>query len=323
MTAPLIKVRNLRKQFPLRGGRSALTAVDGVSFSIPSGESLGIVGESGCGKSTLARMLMGLIVPTEGSISFDGADLGVLSRPALRALRRRFQMVFQDPRSSLNPRLSVQRILEEPLRTHGVGRADRGRRVREVLDAVGLPVSALKRHPHEFSGGQRQRIGIARALALKPDFIIADEPVAALDVSIQAQILNLFKDLKQEYGLTCLFISHDLGVVDYVSDRVAVMYLGKIVEWADRDALVREPRHPYTRELLAAAPVPDPERGRPERAVRGDMPNPADPPSGCRFHTRCPLAETRCRKEAPQLVEVHPSHRAACLLVKGRATSLK
>ncbi len=313
----LFEVRNLKKYFRVGGGISAgrrrfLKAVDDVGFDIVRGETLGIVGESGCGKSTLGRTMIRLLEPTGGRVLFEGRDLASVSDRDLKPLRRRFQMIFQDPHSSLNPRMSVRRILEEPMVTHRVPRADRRKKVRELLDAVGMPADAAHRYPHEFSGGQRQRIGIARALALNPDFIIADEPVAALDVSIQAQIINLMMDLQKEFNLTYLLIAHDLSVVEYVSDRVGVMYLGKLVELTDRDTLYREPLHPYTQTLLKAIPVPDPERSRERVTLKGEVPDPVHPPAGCRFHTRCPFAEERCRREEPAFREVGPGHHAAC-----------
>ena len=316
MTESLIEVNGLKKYFPVKTGfgraDQSLKAVDDVSFTVKKGETLGIVGESGCGKSTLGRVLIRLLEPTAGSIRFDGVDLSETSPGELRRMRRRFQMVFQDPQSSLNPRMKVQRIMEEPLRTHGIRGGERNRRVRELADAVGLPSDALKRYAHEFSGGQRQRIGIARALALNPEFIVADEPVAALDVSIQAQVLNLMMDLKKEFGLTYLFIAHDLSVVEYISDRVGVMYLGKLVELGDRDVIYREPLHPYTQSLFSAIPVPDPEHRGARVSLKGDLPNPVHPPPGCRFHTRCPFAQERCRREVPVFREIAPGHHASC-----------
>jgi oligopeptide/dipeptide ABC transporter ATP-binding protein len=307
---PLLEVDDLKKYF--RIGAAELKAVDGVSLAIRKGETLGLVGESGCGKSTLGRLLLRLVEPTSGTVRFDGTDLLDLPPSDLRRMRKRFQMVFQDPQSSLNPRMSVRRILEEPLRTHGMRGAERDARVRELVDAVGLPSDTLRRYAHEFSGGQRQRIGMARALALRPDFIVADEPVAALDVSIQAQVLNLMLDLKRAYGLTYLFISHDLSVVEYVSDRVGVMYLGRLVELADAPALYREPLHPYTQSLLSAIPRPLPVPRRDRITLSGDVPDPARPPRGCRFHTRCPFAEERCRVEDPAFRELRSGHFAAC-----------
>ncbi len=309
----LVTVDKVHKTFTV--GRETLTAVDDVSFTIARGETVGLVGESGCGKSTLARLLVALLQPTSGRVVFDGTSLDRCSPRELRRLRRRFQMVFQDPHASLDPRLRVRRILEEPLQAQGVPRAERQQRVREVIEQVGLPVDALERFPHVFSGGQRQRIGIARALTLKPDFVVADEPVAALDVSIQAQILNLMLDLKRQHGLTYLFIAHDLSVVEYVSDRIGVMYLGHLVEWGRRDDVCRRPRHPYTQSLLAASPQPDPgQRTRRAEAVQGEPPDPTHPPSGCPFHTRCPHVMDICRRERPILEESAPGHGAACHL---------
>ena len=310
MSAPLLEGQGLRKYF--RMGAHELKAVDGVTLTIRKGETFGIVGESGCGKSTLGRLLIRLLDADAGVLRFDGADMLRLRPDALRRMRRRFQMIFQDPQSSLNPRMKVRRILEEPLRSYGIRGAERRERVHEMREAVGLPPDALQRYAHEFSGGQRQRIGIARALALKPDFVVADEPVAALDVSIQAQVLNLMMDLKRQFGLTYLFIAHDLNVVEYVSDRVGVMYLGKMVEVSDARALYREPLHPYTQSLLSAIPAPDPQRARDQVRLTGEPPHPARPPAGCRFHTRCPFARERCRKEEPALREVQPGHFASC-----------
>ena len=319
-TGPLVQVRGLKVHFPisggLLGGRSvgAVRAVDGVDLDIETGTSLGLVGESGCGKSTLGRAVLRLNPITEGTVHFDGQDVSALKGERLRATRRDMQMVFQDPLASLNPRQSVETILTEPLRAHKIA-YDKRERVRELLHQVGLPASAARKYPHEFSGGQRQRIGIARALALEPRFIIADEPVSALDVSVQAQVLNLLDDLQDELGLTYLVIAHDLAVVRHVSDVVAVMYLGSIIEQADSDDLYDEPLHPYTRSLMSAVPVPDPEveDSRERILLQGDLPSPSDPPSGCRFHTRCPFRqETRCDDERPDLVEVRPGHTVAC-----------
>ncbi|MDP9443066.1 MAG: ATP-binding cassette domain-containing protein [Actinomycetota bacterium] len=320
MSSPLLKVRDLQVYFPIRRGVfierqiGAVKAVDGVDLDVTRGTTLGLVGESGCGKSTLGRAVLRLVEPTGGTVEFDGVDIRSLHGEELRRQRRRMQMVFQDPLASLNPRQSVETILTEPLRAHGI-RYDKAKRVRQLLDKVGLPASAAQRFPHEFSGGQRQRIGIARAVALEPDLVIADEPVSALDVSIQAQVINLLEDLQDDLGLTYVVIAHDLAVVRHMSEVVAVMYLGGIVEQADSDTLYRTPRHPYTISLLSAIPVPDPavEERRERILLHGDLPSPADPPSGCRFHTRCPFRQpTRCHDERPALREVAPGHRVSC-----------
>lgn len=321
----LVDVRDVVKHFPagrtLPGaGPGPVRAVDGVSFTIRSGETLGLVGESGCGKTTLARVILRLLEPTAGKVYFAGHDLYALSRRDLRALRRDMQIIFQDPFASLNPRHTAGEIIGEPLLVHGLARGrELARRVEYLLELVGLDGSHAHRFPHEFSGGQRQRIGIARALALEPKLIICDEPVSALDVSIQSQVLNLLLELQERLGLTYLFISHDLSVVKHVSHRVGVMYLGKLVELAPVDMLFRRPRHPYTEALLSAVPIPDPveERRRPRLVLSGELPNPADPPSGCRFHPRCPLAEEICRQEEPPMVERAPEHWAACHLAPG------
>jgi peptide/nickel transport system ATP-binding protein len=319
----LVRLEDLRVWFPIKSGVfldrhvGDVRAVDGVTLEIRRGETLGLVGESGCGKSTVGRAILRLYKPTGGRIVFDGQDVSKLGDSALRPLRRRMQMVFQDPYASLNPRHSVGRIVGEPLRAHDLaGRRAAGARVRELLETVGLPQDAATRYPHEFSGGQRQRIGVARALAVNPDLIIADEPVSALDVSIQAQILNLLESLQDEFELTYLFIAHDLAVVRHISDRIAVMYLGALVEVADADDLYERPLHPYTISLLSAVPIPDPviERQRKAILLAGDLPSPADPPSGCRFHTRCPYVQpTRCRDEAPPLRPLGGrGHQVAC-----------
>jgi peptide/nickel transport system ATP-binding protein len=321
--APLVEVEEVRKHFPVRGGllgrtRGWVRAVDGVSFTIAAGETLGLVGESGCGKSTLGRLVLRLLEPTSGAVRFDGRPLAALGGRALRTLRREMQIVFQDPYSSLNPRMRVGTIVREGLDIHRLGtRAERDAQVRQLLELVGLPADAARRHPHEFSGGQRQRIGIARALAVRPRFIVADEAVSALDVSIQAQVLNLLQDLRARLGLTMLFIAHDLRIVEHVSDRVAVMYLGRVVEIASRDEIYTQPRHPYTRALLAAVPVPDPrQRGARTRdgtmVMGGDVPSPLRPPTGCAFHPRCPYAEDVCRRETPSLVAGRGGHAVAC-----------
>jgi len=318
MTA-LLETIDLAKHYPVHRGLilsravGVVRAVDGVSFTLDRGETLALVGESGCGKSTTARLVLRLIDPTSGSVRFDGNDITHLGGAALRRLRRRMQIVFQDPFASLNPRMTVGEILVEPLIVHGIGtRRERDRRVEELLGLVGLAPYHACRYPHEFSGGQRQRIGIARALAVEPDLIVCDEPVSALDVSIQAQVVNLLKDLQARLGLAYLFIAHDLAVVKHMADRVAVMYLGQIVEIASRDALFADPRHPYTRTLLAAIPRPDPHRERKQEVAQGDVPSPMNPPSGCRFHTRCPFVIERCRIEAPALAPWREGHLIAC-----------
>ncbi|HJS83914.1 MAG TPA: dipeptide ABC transporter ATP-binding protein [Acetobacteraceae bacterium] len=315
----LLEASGLAKHYPVRRGLvlsrtvGMVRAVDGVSFALGRGETLALVGESGCGKSTTARLVLRLVDPTAGTIRFDGQDITRLSGVPLRRLRRRMQIVFQDPFASLNPRMTVGAILAEPLVVHRIGtRRSRAHRVRELLGLVGLAPYHAQRYPHEFSGGQRQRIGIARALAVEPELIVCDEPVSALDVSIQAQVINLLKDLQARLGLTYLFIAHDLAVVKHTADRVAVMYLGQIVEIAGKRELFADPRHPYTRTLLAAIPRPDPRRKRAREVAQGDVPSPMDPPSGCRFHTRCPFAIERCRAEAPELAPWREGHLAAC-----------
>ena len=319
MTA-LVQVRGLKVHFPIRDGLllnrqiGAVKAVDGVDLDIEEGKTLGLVGESGCGKSTLGRALLKLGPVTEGTVHFDGVDVASLRGSKLRRIRQDMQMVFQDPLASLNPRQSVETILTEPLRAHQI-EFDKSTKVRDLLDQVGLPASAALKYPHEFSGGQRQRIGIARAIALEPRFVIADEPVSALDVSIQAQVLNLLEELQDRLGLTYLVIAHDLAVVRHVSDEVAVMYLGGVVEQAESDELYANPLHPYTRALMSAVPVPDPvvEATRERILLQGDLPSPANPPTGCRFHTRCPFKqETRCGTELPLLREVQAGHTVAC-----------
>jgi peptide/nickel transport system ATP-binding protein len=318
----LVEVEHLKVYFPIKSGIvldrhvGDIKAVDDVSFEIRHGETLGLVGESGCGKSTVGRTLLRLYRPTAGRIVFDGEDISDLSAEGMRTLRRRMQMVFQDPFASLNPRHSISRIIGEPLRVHGLaGRRAAGRRAADLLEIVGLPKDAASRYPHEFSGGQRQRIGLARALALNPDFIVADEPVSALDVSIQAQIINLLEQLQKEFSLTYLFIAHDLAVVRHISDRIAVMYLGSIVEVSPAAELYANPLHPYTISLLSAVPIPDPEieRARKPLLLPGDIPSPANPPPACRFHTRCPFIQpTLCREDVPLLRELEPGHLVAC-----------
>jgi peptide/nickel transport system ATP-binding protein len=322
----LLEIRGLEVHFPIRKGIllerqvGAVRAVDGVDLDVDKGTTLGIVGESGCGKSTLGRAVLRLVEPTAGTVRFDGQDLSTLRAEPMRKIRRRMQMVFQDPMSSLDPRQSVASVIAEPLRTHGLARKgkDLDKRVRELLDTVGMPASAASRYPHEFSGGQRQRIGIARALALQPELIIADEPVSALDVSIQAQVVNLLEELQDRLGLTYIVIAHDLAVVRHISDNVAVMYLGSVVEIAPSASVYEVPLHPYTISLLSAIPIPDPvvEEQRERILLRGDIPSPANPPSGCRFHTRCPFRQpTRCDDEVPVLREIQgqeKGHRVAC-----------
>jgi peptide/nickel transport system ATP-binding protein len=318
----LLEVRGLEVHFPIRRGVlierqvGAVRAVDGVDLSVERGTSYGLVGESGCGKSTLGRAVLRLTEPTSGSIVFDGIDVRAMHGEPLRKLRSRMQMVFQDPLSSLDPRQDVESILVEPLEVHGVATgAEARKRAAELLDRVGLPASALGRYPHEFSGGQRQRVGIARSLALSPELIVADEPVSALDVSIQAQVVNLLEELQKDLGLSYLVIAHDLAVVRHISDTVGVMYLGRIVEEAPSDGLYAQPLHPYTIALMSAVPIPDPvvEDSRERIILRGDLPSPANPPSGCRFHTRCPFRQpTRCDTEDPVLREVQPGRRVAC-----------
>jgi peptide/nickel transport system ATP-binding protein len=319
---PLIKVEGLSIHFPVGrmgfwGGREQYVhAVDDVSFEIRRGETLGLVGESGSGKTTTGRAVLRRVDPSSGHIYFKGRDITHVRGEELRQLRRSMQLVFQDPYASLNPRMKILDLVAEPLLVHGLVEhvRDARDRVRELLELVGLPADAVDRYPHAFSGGQRQRVGIARALALEPDFIVADEPVSALDVSIRAQVVNLLQDLQDRLGLTYLFIAHDLSVVRHISHRIAVMYAGKIVEIADRDEVYERPKHPYTQALLSAVPIPDPhvQRSRHRQILHGEIPNPVDPPSGCRFHTRCPIAEERCRFEEPMLEDKAAAHLAAC-----------
>ena len=318
----LLEVTGLAKHFPTRGGlfrrgHGEVRAVDGVDFTIRRGETLGLVGESGCGKTTTGRCVLQLEQPTHGRIVFEGKDITGLSQQDLRKVRRRMQVIFQDPYSSLNPRMTVGEILAEPIKVHGIisDAAKRAARVRQLLEEVGLLPQHAQRYPHQLSGGQRQRVGIARALASEPALIVCDEPVSALDVSIQAQIINLLEELQERLGLTYLFVAHDLSVVRHISDRVAVMYLGRIVEITDRDSLYAAPQHPYTKALLSAVPIPDPalEARRERPVLGGEVPSPLRPPSGCAFHPRCPIAIDECRRAVPDLREVRPGHRAACI----------
>jgi peptide/nickel transport system ATP-binding protein/oligopeptide transport system ATP-binding protein len=316
----LMEVRNLKKYFPVKTGvlqrvSSYVQAVDDVSFSVREGETLGLVGESGCGKTTIGRTVLRLTEPTSGSVQFDGRNLFALKGKVLKEARRDLQIIFQDPYASLDPRVQIGDSVMEGLDIHEIGNSkERFQLVIDTLKKVGLEEYHAKRYPHEFSGGQRQRIGIARALALRPRFIVCDEPVSALDVSIQSQVLNILKDLQAEFKLTYLFIAHNLGVVEHISDRVAVMYLGKMVELADRDGLFRNPMHPYTRALMSAIPIPDPTLKRERIILKGDVPSPVNPPKGCRFHPRCPIAVAQCAIEEPPFIEKSPGHSVACWL---------
>jgi oligopeptide transport system ATP-binding protein len=318
MSVPLLEARDLTKHFVakrslLGNALAVVKAVDGVSFTVAAGETLALVGESGCGKSTIGRLVLRLLEPSAGSVAFEGRDIFALTREAMRGLRRAMQIVFQDPFASLNPRMTVGEILGEPLALHHLAAgAVQRRRVAELLDLVGLSPEHASRYPHEFSGGQRQRIGIARALAVEPRLVVCDEPVSALDVSIQAQVINLLRELQARFGLAYIFIAHDLGVVRHIADRVAVMYLGQIVELAPKGALFAEPRHPYTQALLSAIPIASPGIGRQRIILQGDVPSPLSPPPGCRFHTRCPHARERCRVEAPALTDDGGGHSTAC-----------
>jgi peptide/nickel transport system ATP-binding protein len=319
-TENLLEVRNLKTYYPIKGGFfrrtiGSVKAVDGISFEIKKGETLGLVGESGCGKSTAGRTILRLLQPTDGNILFEGKDITFLKGKKLREMRKNFQMVFQDPYASLNPMQMVGDIVSEPIRNYTKkSMKELKEEVIELLMKVGLPSDAYYKYVHEFSGGQRQRIGIARALALKPKLIIADEPVSALDVSVQSQVLNLLKDLQQEFGLTYLFIAHDLSVVKHMSDRIGVMYLGNMVEIADKKSLYTEPLHPYTKALISAIPIPDPLKKKERIVLQGDVPSPINPPFGCPFHTRCPMAISECKQLKPTLKEVKPNHQVACHL---------
>ncbi|MFT3745386.1 MAG: dipeptide ABC transporter ATP-binding protein [Pyrinomonadaceae bacterium] len=312
----IVEVRNLVKHFPVDNSDDVVQAVDNVSFDIIGGETLGLVGESGCGKSTVGRCLLRLHEPTSGEVQFEGRNIVGLPNREMQELRREMQIIFQDPYASLNPRLSIRSIISEPLKIHGIGtKAEQNAKVEDLLAKVGLDPKYADRYPHEFSGGQRQRIGIARALALNPKLIICDEPVSALDVSVQAQVVNLLQELQDEFGLTYLFISHGLAVVEHISDRVAVMYLGKIVEICDAAELYELPLHPYTKALLSAIPIPDPKLKRERIVLKGDVPTPINPPSGCRFRTRCPIAIDECASVDPELREITAGHFAACIRI--------
>lgn len=324
-STPLIQIKDLTKAFPIKGGIfgrevASVKAVQGVNLEIRRGETLGLVGESGCGKSTLGRCIIRLIEPTSGQVFLQGKDITSTKGEELRALRRKMQIIFQDPYASLNPRMTVGSIIAEPLDIHKLfdSKKDREDRVKQLLETVGLRPEHINRYPHEFSGGQRQRIGIARALAVDPEFIVCDEPVSALDVSIQAQVINLLMDLQQKLGLTYLFIAHDLKVVEHISNRVAVMYLGKVVELAESEELYKNPTHPYTRALLSAIPAPNPKRKEGRIILTGDVPSPIRPPSGCHFHPRCPIGVDRCKVDVPQLRRTRPEHATSCLLAEAQ-----
>ncbi|UTR12286.1 dipeptide ABC transporter ATP-binding protein [Evansella sp. LMS18] len=326
MSKPLLQVKGLKKYFDINGGILSrkvgeVKAVDDVSFDVYEGEVLGIVGESGCGKSTTGKSLLRLIDPTEGQVIFDGEDITSLDEEGMRKKRRDMQIIFQDPYASLNPRHKVEKILSEPLLIHGIGtKEERKKKVKEILEIVGLPGEHASRYPHQFSGGQRQRIGIARALIVNPKLIVCDEPVSALDVSIQSQILNLMEDLQEEFGLTYVFIAHDLSVVKHISDRVGVMYLGRMVELADNEDLYADPLHPYTRSLLSSVPNPDPDVKQDRIILEGDVPSPSNPPSGCAFHTRCPECMAVCKEVRPEFREVKDNHFVACHLYNDEET---
>ncbi|WP_289141182.1 ABC transporter ATP-binding protein [uncultured Brevibacillus sp.] len=322
MTTPLLEVKGLQQHFPIKAGFLKRTtghvkAVDGIDLTVYPGETLGIVGESGCGKSTTGRTILRLLEPTAGEVWFDGKDLAKLPKEEMRQMRKDLQMIFQDPYASLNPRMTIKQILLESLMVHNIGtKEERERTIEEIIQVVGLRKEHLNRHPHDFSGGQRQRIGIARALVVKPKLIIADEPVSALDVSIQSQVLNLLKDLKKEFNLTLMFISHDLSVVKHLCDRIAVMYLGRVVEIADKRMLFENPSHPYTRALLSAVPVAKPRQKRDRILLTGDLPSPANPPSGCTFHPRCPYATEMCKTQVPSLSDIGEGQLVSCHLVQ-------